>query len=281
MSTIDPQAAEAAKARHRLAWGLDVEAYTKHTATELGPVAERVVEIADPPWNGSILDVACGPGTATMPAAKRVGPGGRVVGVDLAPAMVAWAERAAEKLALTNVTFQVGDAEDLSAFPDGSFDRVISNFGVIFAPVPERAIAEAARVLVPGGVFVMSMWVPIGIVKDTFTLLASIVPPAPAGIATPESWGERGVAEERLGTAFASVTLAPVTVACSYTSVDQAWARMRDGRPPFALAYQRLNADERAAVEEKARALYRPYADATTGQVRYERAAAIARAVKA
>jgi SAM-dependent methyltransferase len=215
MSEVDPAALEAVKARHRLTWGLDVEAYVKHTASEIGPVAERIVQIADPPWNGSVLDLGCGPGTATLPAAKRVGPGGRVVGIDLAPPMVAWAERAAEKLTITNATFQVGDAEDLSAFADGSFDRVISNFGVIFAPSPERAVAEAARVLVPGGSFVMSVWIPVGIVKETFDLMSSIAPPPTPGISPPESWGERGVAEARLAKAFERVELTPLTVACS------------------------------------------------------------------
>jgi SAM-dependent methyltransferase len=203
MSEVDPAALEAVKARHRLTWGLDVDAYVKHTASEIGPVAERIVQIADPPWNGSVLDLGCGPGTATLPAAKRVGPGGRVVGIDLAPPMVAWAERAAEKLTITNATFQVGDAEDLSGFADGSFDRVISNFGVIFAPSPERAVAEAARVLVPGGSFVMSVWIPVGIVKETFDIMSSIAPPPTPGIFPPESWGERGEVDHR--NAFALV----------------------------------------------------------------------------
>jgi hypothetical protein len=56
---------------------------------------------------------------------------------------------------------------------------------------------------------------------------------------------------------------------------------MKEGRPPFAMAYQRLSPEGRAEIEERVRAMYRGYADSTTGQVRYERAAAIARAVKA
>ena len=69
---------EQVKARHRLAWGLDVASYQKHTTIELVPVAEKLVEIADPAWDSSLIDIGCGPGTATFPAAKRVGPGGRV-----------------------------------------------------------------------------------------------------------------------------------------------------------------------------------------------------------
>jgi SAM-dependent methyltransferase len=278
---VDPAALEAVKARQRLTWGLDVEAYVKHTATELGPVSERMIEIADPAWASSALDLGCGPGTATFPLARRVGPGGRVVGIDLAPPMVAWAERAAEKQSLTNVTFEVGDAEDLSVFADGSFALVISNFGIIFAPSPEKVVSEAARVLAPGGAFVFSLWRPIGIVKETFEIMASITPPPPPGVRPPESWGEPGEAERRLGAAFGPAQVEEVQVQCSYASVDQAWQRMKEGRPPFALAYQRLDAEGRAAIEERVRALYRKYADATTGQVRYERSAAIVKAIKA
>ena len=68
MSSIDPAAVEAVKARQRLTWGLDVEGYVKHTVSDHAPVAERILEIADPPWASSLLDVGCGPGTATLPA---------------------------------------------------------------------------------------------------------------------------------------------------------------------------------------------------------------------
>jgi len=270
---------EQVKARNRLAWGLDVESYVRHTSGELLPVAERLVEIADPAWDSSVIDLGCGPGTATFPAARRVGPGGRVLGVDLAAPMVAWAERSAAAQGLTHVQFVVGDAEELGDVPDASFQCALSNFGVIFAPRPERMVAEVARVLAPGGRFTMSVWMNVGMVAETYALLASITGPAPEGASTSEQWGEPGAAEQRLSKAFDDVRVLPIEVPCSYASVDEAWNRMREGRPPFALAFGRLPMDQKLEVEERARAMYRQHADAS-GRVSFVRQAAIAQGVK-
>jgi len=270
---------EQVKARHRLAWGLDVESYVRHTAGELLPVAERLVEIADPAWDSSVIDIGCGPGTASLPAARRVGPGGRVLGVDLAAPMVAWAERSAAAQGLTQAQFMVGDAEDLGEVPDGSFARAISNFGVIFAPRPERMVSEAARVLAPGGTFTFTAWVPVGMVAESNELLASIAPPAPEGVPTPADWGEPGIAEERLAAAFDDVRILPIEVPCSYSSVDEAWNRTREGRPPFALAFGRLPMEQKKEVEERARAIYRQHAD-ESGRVAFVRQATIIQGVK-
>jgi len=270
---------EQVKARHRLAWGLDVESYVRHTASEIGPVGERLVEVADPAWNAAVIDLGCGPGTASFPAARRVGPGGRVVGIDLAPAMVAWAERSATAQGLTQALFAVGDAEDLSEVPDGEFDVAISNFGVIFAPDATRMVGEAARVLRPGGAFALSVWIPVGAVAEMLEVLASISPSPEPGAATSESWGEPGVAEERLSAGFEHIARTAVEVSCDYPSVDVAWQRMREGRPPFALAYGRLPADQKADVEARCREMFRRHA-VPDGHVRYVREAAILRGVR-
>ena len=168
---------------------------------------------------------------------------------------------------------------DLADAPDEGFDTAISNFGVIFAPDPARMVAEAARVLKPHGVFALSVWVPVGIVAETFALVASIASPPPAGAATSESWGEPGVAESRLESHFESLTRESIQVPCEYPTVDLAWQRMRDGRPPFALAYGRMTLEQKQDVEERARELFRKYAG-EDGCVRYVREAAILRGTK-
>jgi SAM-dependent methyltransferase len=270
---------EAAKARHKLAWGMGVEGYARHSVPELAPVAERLVEIADPPWEGSVIDIACGPGTATLRAAKRVGPGGRVLGVDLAPQMVAWAERRAQAERLTNVSFMEGDAEALEGVPDASFDVAISNFGVIFAPDGERMVATVARVLRPAGVFAFTVWIERGIAIELNEFLAGILPAPPEGATSRESWGEPEFARARLAPHFDDVSWTEIEVPIEYPNVDEAWTRMRDGRPPFALAFGRMAVDQKQAVEEKARALFRRHAD-EDGRVHYVRHAAVVRGVR-
>jgi SAM-dependent methyltransferase len=270
---------EAVKARNRLAWGMGVEGYAKHSMPELGPVADRLIEIADPAWESSLIDIGCGPGTATLRAAKRVGPGGTVLGVDLAPQMLAHAERRAQAEGYSNVTFLEGDAEELEGVPDTSFDTAISNFGIIFAPDAERMVDTVARVLRPGGTFAFSTWVERGISAELSAFLDAILPPAPEGATPRDSWGEPETAAERLAPHFDGVAWSDVEVALEYANVDEAWMRMREGRPPFALAYGRMPLDQKQSVEEQARALFRQYVD-SDGRVRYVRYAGIVRGVK-
>ena len=92
-----------------------------------------------------VLDVACGTGNATLPAARA---GARVTGLDFAPGLLEIArERAAD--AMVEVDFVEGDAQALP-FEDGSFDRVVSTFGHMFAPDHRRAADEMKRVQRPG-----------------------------------------------------------------------------------------------------------------------------------
>jgi ubiquinone/menaquinone biosynthesis C-methylase UbiE len=117
---------------------------------------ERLVELAGIGRGDAVLDVACGRGAVLVPAARRAGRDGRVVGVDLSPSMVqlAAARAAAEGV---DVDVRTGDAEDLGV-EDGSFDAVLCAFGVFFFPDPERAVAGFGRALATGGVVALSTW---------------------------------------------------------------------------------------------------------------------------
>jgi SAM-dependent methyltransferase len=96
-----------------------------------------------------VLDVGCGPGDVAAAAAAR---GATAVGVDIAPAMVALA-----RTLHPQVEFVRGDAQQLR-FADDSFDAVVANFAVPHLGRPERAAAEFARVLSPGGKVALSTW---------------------------------------------------------------------------------------------------------------------------
>ena len=97
-----------------------------------------------------VLDLGCGAGTDSLVAAQMVGSGGKVVGIDMTPAMLAKARRAATELDVTNVEFVEGEVESLP-FPDESFDVVISNGVIDLVPDKDAVYAEVYRVLVPGG----------------------------------------------------------------------------------------------------------------------------------
>ena len=97
-----------------------------------------------------LLDIACGTGVAAQAAAEA---GARVTGVDFSPAMLAVARSRHPQIGV-----HAGDAEALP-FADASFDAAIANFGIHHVERPERAIAEARRVLKRGGTFAFTVWV--------------------------------------------------------------------------------------------------------------------------
>jgi arsenite methyltransferase len=98
----------------------------------------------------TVLDLGSGPGMDSLLAARRVGPNGKVVGVDLCPQMVEKARRNAELLGLGNVEF-VNTGIEKVPLPGGSVDVVISNGVFNLCPDKPAVLAEAFRVLRPGG----------------------------------------------------------------------------------------------------------------------------------
>ena len=100
-----------------------------------------------------LLDIACGPGYVAA-AASRLGCS--VVGIDFSSAMVEIATRMFGH-DTPEIEFREGDAEHLD-FPSASFDAVVMNYGMLHLALPDKAIAEAYRVLKPGGRYAFSVW---------------------------------------------------------------------------------------------------------------------------
>jgi ubiquinone/menaquinone biosynthesis C-methylase UbiE len=116
----------------------------------------RLVDLAGVAVGDSVLDVACGRGALLVPAARRVGASGHVVGVDLSPEMVRLArQRVVDAGFVAQV--RVMDAENLD-MPAESCSVVLCGFGIFFLPDPERAVVGFNRVLSPGGTVGLSTW---------------------------------------------------------------------------------------------------------------------------
>jgi SAM-dependent methyltransferase len=150
----------------------------------IADVGEHVVERAAIEPGMRVLDVACGTGNAAKPAARA---GARVTGLDLAPPLL---EAGREQCAAEGieVDFVEGDAEDLP-FEDGSFDRVLSTFGHMFAPRHQRTADEMRRVCAEGGAIVVACWTPEGTVGELFKESAAFAPPPPDYASPPILWG--------------------------------------------------------------------------------------------
>jgi ubiquinone/menaquinone biosynthesis C-methylase UbiE len=140
-----------------------------------------------------VLDVACGTGNQSIPAARA---GAQVTGLDIAPNLL---EQARERAKSENlkIEFIEGDAEKLP-YPAGQFDVVLSMFGAMFAPRPEVVASELKRVCRPGGLVAMGNWTPEGFVGQMFQITARHAPPPP-GMLPPSLWGVEKIVAERLG----------------------------------------------------------------------------------
>lgn len=182
-------------------------------AGNFAAVAERILEVgsglvkrAGVEPGMDVLDVACGTGNATIPAARV---GARVTGLDLVPDLLAVArERAAD--AMVEVDWVEGDAQELP-FEAGSFDRVLSTFGHMFAPDHARTAAELVRVARPGGAIGIACWIPDGAVGDMFITVSSLVPPPPGGQPS-MLWGTEDHVRELLGPHASDITFERHTV---------------------------------------------------------------------
>ena len=116
-----------------------------------GPDLERIVELVGerPDWEA--LDIATGAGHTALAVAPHVA---HVMVTDLTEEMLATAREFLASQGAQNVDFQLADAEDLP-FPDASFDLVMCRIAAHHFPRPERFVGEAARVLRPGGLFLL------------------------------------------------------------------------------------------------------------------------------
>jgi ubiquinone/menaquinone biosynthesis C-methylase UbiE len=118
---------------------------------------EWLVEVAQIPEGATILDVACGRGAVLFPAAERVGPGGHVIGIDLADGMARETGLEIQRRGLKQAEARQMDAEHLT-FPDSSFDFVLCGFSLQFFPHLAQALSEFRRVLKPDGRIAVTTW---------------------------------------------------------------------------------------------------------------------------
>lgn len=170
------------KQAHRATWAAgDYAAVARHI--DEAPPSD-LLDCAEVSPGDDVLDVATGTGNAALRAASA---GARVVGLDLTPELFAEARRRASAAGVA-VDWVEGDAEELP-FADGCFDRVLSVFGVQFAPRHAVAAAEMARVCRPGGRVGLVSWTPAGAIGELFKIMGGYMPAPPDYASPPPLWG--------------------------------------------------------------------------------------------
>ncbi len=205
-----------------------------------------------------VLDVACGSGNTALAAARR---GNTVTGVDLVDKLIECARMRADAEGF-RIDFRTGNAEQLP-FEDASFDYVLSTFGVMFAPEQERAANELLRVCKPGGTIGLSNWTLESLAGSMFALSSKYAPP-PAGMRAPIEWGTAPRLKQLFGDRV-QMRVVDHHVYSRFPSVDEMITTFRRYFGPMVMLFERVPAEQHAAVEEELRQVIGRYNRATDG----------------
>lgn len=244
----------------RYGWDRALPHYETAWKEQLAPAQHLLLERAALRPGEWVLDVACGTGLVTFPAAEAVGPEGAVMATDISDRMVEYVRAEADRRSLRHVAAEQADAEALGG-SGGRYDAALCALGMMYFPNPLGALLEMRRVLRPGGRAVAAVWgrrercgwagifpvvdarvetdvCPLFFHLGTGRLLASVF----------ESAGFVAVGSERIQTTL------------RYGSAEAACAAAFAGGP-VALAYARFDAQTRAEAEADYLATLAPYRD--------------------
>ena len=227
----------------------------KNTAAEAATFVARLGIKA----GARLLDVACGTGNTAIPAARA---GAIVTGVDIASNLLEQARERAASAGL-DVQFQDGDAEALP-FDDETFDVVLTMYGAMFAPRPERVAAELSRVCKRGGLIAMANWTPGGFVGKSFEITAKLVPPPP--VPAPVLWGDESVVRQRFGDKVSELRCTVRKVQFSFPfPAKEVVAFFRQYFGPTQLAFSKLDEAGQAQLAALMEAHWAEHNTATDG----------------
>jgi SAM-dependent methyltransferase len=162
---------------------------------ELAALTQAALERAAPEPGETVIDVGCGCGATSLELARRVGPGGRVLGADLSQPMLERARARAAAEGLAQAEFRQADAQ-VERFAPGAADLVFSRFGVMFFADPPAAFANLRAALRPGGRVTFLCWQPMSEnpwVTVPLSAIAKVVPlppPPPPGAPGPFAFAD-------------------------------------------------------------------------------------------
>ncbi|WP_437839359.1 class I SAM-dependent methyltransferase [Sorangium sp. So ce1153] len=223
-----------------VAWDMVADDYAVDIVPHFEKYAADALRLADVEPGARVLDVAAGPGTLSLLAAREA----RVTAIDFAPAMV---ERLRERAARAGlaVDARVGDGMALP-FEDGSFDAAFSMFGLMFFPDRDRGFRELFRVLRPGGRAVVGSWTPMDrdpIAAELFSAIRAEMPGLPFGEGKAPLGDPDEFRAEMAAAGFRDVSVREVAYAMEAASTEELWGSMRRSNAPLVLLRDKLGAE--------------------------------------
>jgi SAM-dependent methyltransferase len=247
----------AVKAKQQATWSAGDYAVI---GTTLQLTGEALCEAMDVSAGDRVLDVAAGNGNASLAAARR---GCVVTATDYVGALLRGTAVRAEADGLC-IECREADAEALP-FDDGSFDGVVSTFGVMFTPNHEQSASELQRVCRSGGRIGLTCWTPTGFIGQMFKIVGGHVPP-PAGVLSPLLWGT----EDHLAELFVGqrVDVRTAQFVFRYRSAQDWLDTFRTYYGPTLKAFAALDEPQCAALEHELLALALAHNTATNGTLR-------------
>jgi ubiquinone/menaquinone biosynthesis C-methylase UbiE len=215
----------------------------------------RLVDLAGAGPGMRVLDVGCGKGAVTIPAAHCAGPGGLVTGIDLAAPMLEEARARARQAGLAQARFERADAEN-PPYPSQSFDVVLAGYVIQFLPRPGLAVQRWLALLRPGGALGFS-W---GLAQDPAwgPVMAAVDAYVPAGVPGFETFFRRPpftgidpVEQMLTGHGYRQVDTITYQVETVYASPAQWWAACRS-QGPWAISWRHIPAGQLLDAQEAA-----------------------------
>ena len=259
----------------RYGWDKAAEYYEGFWSEQLKPAQARLLELAALKPGERVLDIACGTGLVTFPAADAVGPSGEVVGTDISQGMIDLVRKLADERGVSNVSFDRMDAEQLGSLADSSFDAVLTALGLMYVPDVLRALQEQRRVLRAGGRAVAAVWGQrdrcgwAEIFPIVESRISSEVCPMFFQMGTKDA-----LAQTMSMAGFVDVTLERIPSVLHYGSAADAIGAAFVGGP-VALAYSRMDAATRESAHEEYLASIEQFRDGLAYNVEGEYVVAI------
>jgi ubiquinone/menaquinone biosynthesis C-methylase UbiE len=244
------------KAREFESWRSVVPGWRKHDqrlTSAFGAVSEELLDRAGIQDGHHVLDVASGTGEPAIPAARRVGPQGRVTATDFVAEMIAFAKEKADASGLANIEFLLVDGEALDLSP-ATFDAATMRWGLMFMPDPATCLGRIYDALKPDARFATACWtgpeenpwasVPLGILRNYM----EIPQPQPAQTGIFSFADPDRIKKLMAAAGFKNISVEPMDVLWSGPeSGAMYFQEVIEMAGPLAALYAQLTSDERAA----------------------------------